>query len=58
MPSAVPSDTELLESLKGDVLGVVKFGFSMQGEEIGGLEMDKGRVDRQLSKIVGCPSLC
>lgn len=52
------SDTELPESLKGDILGVVIFGFSVWGVEIGGLEMDEGRVGGWLSKIVVYPSLC
>lgn len=58
MPSGVPSDTELPESLEGDLLGVVKFGFSVWGEEIGGLVVGEGRVDGWLSKIIVCPSLC
>lgn len=58
MPSGVSSDTRLPEPLEGDILGFFTFGFSVWGEEIGGLEMEEGRVDGGHSKIVMYPSFC
>lgn len=56
MPSGVPSDTELPESLEGDLLGVVIFGFLVWEAEIDVSETDECRVDGYHSKTIVFPS--
>lgn len=48
MPSGVPSDTWLLECIKGDLMGIIIFGFSIWGSETigdGGGMGDEGNCE-------------